>query len=63
MTESYIPALEYTAEAGWQLYRYAEDPAMEDVANADPADPAEALADANPTALLESLLAEFNLST
>ena len=58
-----LTALEYTAEAGWMLYRYADDPRMA----ALPDDPSEApeaedlAADAAPAALLEGLLAEFKL--
>ena len=58
-----LTALEYTTDAGWQLYRYADDPRM-----ATPPDKAsetpeadELAADAAPAALLESLLAEFKL--
>ena len=54
-----LTALEYTAEAGWQLYYYTDDPAMQQTAEAEAADAAEELADANPAALLEGLLAEF----
>ena len=56
-----LTALEYTAEAGWQLYYYNDDPAMQQTADADAADAAEELADANPAALLEGLLAEFKI--
>jgi len=58
-----LTALEYTAEVGWMLYRYADDPRMA----ALPDDPSEApeaedlAADAAPAALLEGLLAEFKL--
>jgi UDP-2,3-diacylglucosamine pyrophosphatase LpxH len=58
-----LTALEYTAEAGWQLYRYADDPRMATPPN-DPSEAPEAedlAADAAPAALLESLLTEFKL--
>ncbi|MDO7887302.1 UDP-2,3-diacylglucosamine diphosphatase [Hymenobacter cheonanensis] len=58
-----LTALEYTAEAGWALYRYADDPRMlpqpGEASEAPEAD--ELAADAAPAALLESLLAEFKL--
>ena len=56
-----LTALEYTAEAGWQLYYYNDDPAMQQTPAADAADAAEELADANPAQLLEGLLAEFKI--
>ena len=56
-----LTALEYTAELGWQLYYYNDDPAMQQTAEPEVADAAEALADANPAALLEGLLAEFRI--
>ena len=56
-----LTALEYTAEAGWQLYYYNDDPAMQQTAETEAADAAEELADANPAALLEGLLAEFKI--
>jgi UDP-2,3-diacylglucosamine pyrophosphatase LpxH len=58
-----LTALEYTAEAGWTLYRYADDPRMAALPN-DPSEAPEAedlAADAAPAALLEGLLAEFKL--
>ncbi len=55
-----LTALEYTPEAGWQLYYYNNDPRMQ-TPEADAADAAEALTDANPAALLEELLAEFKI--
>jgi UDP-2,3-diacylglucosamine pyrophosphatase LpxH len=58
-----LTALEYTAEAGWTLYRYANDPRMAALPN-DPSEAPEAedlAADAAPAALLEGLLAEFKL--
>jgi UDP-2,3-diacylglucosamine pyrophosphatase LpxH len=56
-----LTALEYTAEAGWQLYYYNDDPAMQQTAEAEAADAAEELADADPAALLEGLLVEFKI--
>jgi UDP-2,3-diacylglucosamine pyrophosphatase LpxH len=56
-----LTALEYTAEAGWHLYYYNDDPAMQQTAEAEAADAAEELADANPAQLLEGLLAEFKI--
>lgn len=56
-----LTALEYTAEAGWQLYYYNDDPRMQQAAEAEAADAAEELADANPAQLLEGLLAEFKI--
>ena len=56
-----LTALEYTAEAGWQLYYYNDDPAMQQPRGPDAADAAEELANANPAALLAGLLAEFKL--
>ena len=56
-----LTALEYTAEAGWQLYYYNDDPAMRQTPETDAADAAEALADSDPTKLLEGLLAEFKI--
>jgi UDP-2,3-diacylglucosamine pyrophosphatase LpxH len=58
-----LTALEYTTDAGWQLYRYADDPRMAippDKASETP-EADELAADAAPAALLESLLAEFKL--
>ncbi|GAA4047837.1 UDP-2,3-diacylglucosamine diphosphatase [Hymenobacter glaciei] len=56
-----LTALEYTAEGGWQLYYYNDDPAMQQTAQPEAADATEALADANPAALLKGLLAEFKI--
>ena len=56
-----LTSLEYTAETGWQLYYYNDDPAMQQTAEAEAADAAEELADANPAVLLEGLLAEFKI--
>ncbi|MCB2410872.1 UDP-2,3-diacylglucosamine diphosphatase [Hymenobacter lucidus] len=53
-----LTALEYSAATGWQLYRYAQDAAMEQPAAADAADQA---ADAPVATLLNDLLAEFQL--
>jgi hypothetical protein len=49
-----LTALEYTAAAGWQLYRYALDPRMQ-----QPFEPEEP--DTADTTLLADLLAEFKL--
>jgi hypothetical protein len=58
-----LTALEYTAEAGWALYRYADDPHMQPQPGEAPETPeaADLAADAGPAALLEGLLAEFKL--
>ena len=56
-----LTSLEYTVEAGWQLYYYNNDPAMQQAAEAEVVDAAEELADANPAQLLEGLLAEFKI--
>ncbi|MBD2766763.1 UDP-2,3-diacylglucosamine diphosphatase [Hymenobacter sp. BT664] len=56
-----LTALEYTAEAGWQLYYYNDDPHMQQPIEDQALDMAEELADANPAALLEGLLVEFNI--
>jgi UDP-2,3-diacylglucosamine pyrophosphatase LpxH len=56
-----LTSLEYTAETDWQLYYYNDDPAMQQTAEAEAADAAEELADADPAALLEGLLAEFKI--
>ncbi|WP_426058990.1 UDP-2,3-diacylglucosamine diphosphatase [Hymenobacter sp. B1770] len=56
-----LTGLEYTPEAGWQLYYYNDDPRMLQTPEAEAADAAEELADANPAALLEGLLAEFKI--
>ena len=47
-----LTALEYTAEAGWQLYYYNDDPrhAANRLKLKKPMDAAEELADANPAA-------------
>ena len=58
-----LTALEYIAEAGWQLYYYNDDPAMQQPAEAEAADAAEELANANPAQLLEGLLAEFKIKS
>jgi len=55
-----LTALEYTADAGWTLYRYADDPRMLPQPGEAP-DADELTADAGPAALLERLLAEFKL--
>jgi len=58
-----LTALEYTAAAGWALYRYADDPRMQPRPGAAPdvLDAEERTADAAPAALLAELLAEFKL--
>ncbi|MGI4759907.1 MAG: UDP-2,3-diacylglucosamine diphosphatase [Janthinobacterium lividum] len=56
-----LTALEYTAEAGWALYRYADDPRMAALPGDPSETPEDLAADAAPAALLESLLAEFKL--
>ena len=54
-----LTALEYTAAAGWALYRYADDPRMQGLA--EPDDATDTAADAHPAQLLAGLLAEFNI--
>ncbi|MBD2721367.1 UDP-2,3-diacylglucosamine diphosphatase [Hymenobacter sp. BT189] len=56
-----LTALEYTSEAGWQLYYFNDDPRMQLAPDPEATDAAEELADANPAQLLEGLLAEFKL--
>jgi UDP-2,3-diacylglucosamine pyrophosphatase LpxH len=56
-----LTALEYTADTGWQLYYYNDDHCMQQPVEDHAADAAEELADANPAALLEGLLAEFKI--
>ncbi|GAB3588789.1 UDP-2,3-diacylglucosamine diphosphatase [Hymenobacter daeguensis] len=56
-----LTALEYADATGWQLYYYNDDPAMQQTAETEAADAAEELADADPAALLEGLLAEFKI--
>lgn len=59
-----LSALEYSADAGWQLYFYNDDPQMLHPGYADAADTAaDTRADANPAQLLEDLLAEFKLKS
>ena len=55
-----LTALEYTAEAGWQLYHYHQDAARHHPTEALP-DPTDLAADADAATLLESLLTEFKL--
>lgn len=55
-----LTALEYTAETGWQLYRYHHDLGLPPAAEALP-DPTDLAADADAATLLEGLLAEFKL--
>jgi len=54
-----LTALEYTAEAGWELYHYHDDPRMARAAEA--ADDADVAADADVATLLEGLLVEFKI--
>ena len=56
-----LTALEYTAEAGWQLYAFNDDPAMQLAPEVEAADATELQADAAPATLLAELLAEFQL--
>jgi UDP-2,3-diacylglucosamine pyrophosphatase LpxH len=57
-----LTALEYTADAGWVLYRYADDPRMQQPAPPETeADEADTAADTPVDALLAGLLAEFQL--
>jgi len=58
-----LTALEYTAEDGWALYRYADDPRMlpQPGGASDTPEADDLAADAAPAALLESLLAELKL--
>ncbi len=55
-----LTALEYTPEAGWQLYYYNQDPRMTQPAEAT-LDATDVAADANAATLLEGLLAEFKI--
>ncbi|WBO86351.1 UDP-2,3-diacylglucosamine diphosphatase [Hymenobacter yonginensis] len=56
-----LTALEYTAEAGWSLYRYATDPRMQQPEPTTPApDEADTAADTPVAALLADLLLEMN---
>jgi hypothetical protein len=55
-----LTALEYTPEAGWQLYYYNQDPHMTQPADTT-ADPTDVAADADVATLLEGLLAEFKI--
>jgi len=52
-----LTALEYTAQAGWQLYLYHADPRMAHAAA--PPDATDHAADADPATLLQRLLAEL----
>ena len=56
-----LTALEYTPEAGWQLYYYNDDPQMQQTAEAEAIDAVEELADLSPAQLLEGLLAELKI--
>lgn len=56
-----LTALEYTAEAGWHLYYYNDDPRMQPSDEPEVLDLDDSAADADPAALLEGLLAEFRL--
>lgn len=59
-----LTALEYTAAAGWQLYRYADDPRLQapDPAETAAPDALDQAADAAPAALLQELLTELRLT-
>ena len=57
-----LTALEYTPAAGWELYRYNDDPAMQQPADAEPGDAAETQVDAHPADLLRGLFAELHLA-
>ncbi|RTQ50830.1 UDP-2,3-diacylglucosamine diphosphatase [Hymenobacter gummosus] len=52
-----LTALEYTAEAGWRLYRYADDAALQTPELPEETEAAEAPS----SALLDELLAEFRI--
>ena len=57
-----LTALEYTPEAGWQLYFYHDDPRMQTAPESDPGtDAADAAADADVATLLQGLLVEFKI--
>ncbi|GAA3950427.1 UDP-2,3-diacylglucosamine diphosphatase [Hymenobacter algoricola] len=55
-----LTALEYSAATGWQLYRYADDPAMQQAAPHE-IDAGDQAADTPVTELLSDLLVELNL--
>ena len=55
-----LTALEYTADAGWQLYRYHDDPRMAQAPEAE-TDAMDDAADADVATLLEGLLVEFKI--
>ena len=57
-----LSALEYTAETGWQLYHYADDPAMQQPPEPEALDAADTQTDSDPATLLHNLLAEFTLA-
>ncbi|GAA4355796.1 UDP-2,3-diacylglucosamine diphosphatase [Hymenobacter saemangeumensis] len=56
-----LTALEYSAEAGWQLYHYHDDPRMQLADEKEAPDAAESAADADAATLLEGLLVEFKI--
>jgi len=56
-----LTALEYSATTGWQLYRYADDPAMRQ-ASAQEIDAGDQAADTPVAELLSDLLVEFKLN-
>ena len=56
-----LTALEYTAATGWQLYRYHDDPRMQQAADAAEAEAEELAADTDVATLLEGLLVEFKI--
>ena len=60
-----LTALEYTATAGWLLYRYADDAPLQarEAAETAEADALDQAADAAPAALLHELLTELRLTS
>ncbi|SHJ25070.1 UDP-2,3-diacylglucosamine pyrophosphatase LpxH [Hymenobacter daecheongensis DSM 21074] len=57
-----LTALEYSAATGWQLYRYADDPRMQQPAETE-TDAGDQAADMPVADLLSGLLVEFKLNT